>query len=94
MKKLVLSIAIALTLLSGCAHNETKNPPTITAKVTVDPELLIGCPKLEQLTMPEPQYEDIASSYLTTIGLYGKCALKQEAGMKAIKRLANIEGNK
>jgi len=94
MKKLVLSIAVALSLLSGCALFETKNPPTITAKITITPELLTGCSKLEQLSMPEPQYEDIASSYLTTISMYGQCALKQEASIKTIKQLANIEGNK
>lgn len=94
MKKLVLSIAVALSLLSGCALFETKNLPTITAKIMVTPELLTKCPKLEQLGMPEPTYDDIATSYLTTISLYGQCALKQEAGIEAIKQLANIEGNK
>lgn len=91
MKKLVLIIAIALTVLNGCAFLEKKNPPTITAKVTVAPELLISCPNLPQITATEPQYEDIASGYLTVISLYGQCALKQEAGIKAIKQLGNIQ---
>lgn len=94
MKKLVLSIVVAMALLTGCSVFQTKNPPTITAKITVAPELLIGCPKLEQFSMVEPTYDDIASSYLTTISLYGQCALKQDASIKAIKQLANIEGNK
>ena len=94
MKKLVLSIAVALTMLNGCAFFQKEKPPTITAKVTVAPELLIGCPKLEQIGATEPQYEDIASSYLTTISLYGQCALKQEASIKAIKKLANLEPSK
>jgi len=91
MKKLVLSITIALTMLNGCAFLETKNPPTITAKITVAPELLIGCPKLEQINAPEPQYEDIATGYLTAISLYGQCALKQEASIKALKQFGNIK---
>jgi len=94
MKKLVLSIAVAMSLLTGCSVFQTKNPPTITAKITVAPELLIGCPKLEQLSMPEPTYDDIATNYLTTISLYGQCSLKQHASIQAIKKLANIEGTK
>lgn len=94
MKKLILSFAICLSFLTGCGFLERKNPPTTNEKVTVAAELLIGCPKLEKLSMPDPQYEDVAVAYITTISLYGQCALKQEAGIKAIKKLANIEGTK
>lgn len=94
MKKLVLSIVIALTMLTGCVVFPKKNPPTITAKIAVAPELLLGCAKLQPLSMQEPQYEDIAQGYLTVISQYGQCALKQEASIAAIKQLANLEQSK
>ena len=78
-------------MLSGCGFLQTKSTPTITAKITISPEILKSCPKLEQIVTPDPQYEDIAAGYLTAISLYGQCALKQEASIRAIKQLANME---
>lgn len=95
MKKAVLTIVIASTMLSGCAfsdifRNKKVEPPAVNSKVVVDPKLLQSCAVLQALPA-EPTFDDIAANYITTIGMYGACRLKQEDSIKTIRKLANIE---
>ena len=59
-------------------------------RVVVEPELLTGCELLPPLTK-NPTYDDIAQHYILVIGLYGQCALKQAAGIEAIRKLSNLD---
>lgn len=95
MKKAVLTIAIASTMLTGCAftdffRDKKVEPPAVNNKVAVDPKLLQSCAVLQALPA-EPTFDDIATNYITTIGMYGTCRLKQEDSIKTIRKLANIE---
>lgn len=95
MKKAVLAIVITSTILTGCAFSDIfvskkVEPPTVSNKVIVDPKLLQSCSALQALPA-EPTFEDIAANYITTIGMYGICRLKQEDSIKTIRKLANIE---
>ena len=65
-------------------------PAATQKRVVVEPELLTGCELLPPLTK-NPTYDDIAQHYIAIIGLYGTCALKQAAGIEAIRKLSNLD---
>jgi len=81
--------------LTGCGifskkSTETPVPAATQKRVVVEPELLTGCELLPPLTK-NPTYDDIAQHYIAIIGLYGTCALKQAAGIEAIRKLSNLD---
>jgi hypothetical protein len=94
MKKLVLTLSLLLILLNGCGifnKKISKIPPpaTTNTRVVVDPKLLEPCQPLPALVASS--YEQVAEHYLTTIGLYGQCALKQLDSINAIRKLSNLD---
>jgi len=94
MKKLVLTLSLLLILLNGCGIfnkkiQEIAPPATTNTRVVVDPKLLEPCQLLPALTASS--YEQVAEHYLTTIGLYGQCALKQLDSINAIRKLSNLD---
>lgn len=95
MKKAILITVLLSAMLSGCGlfkrnSGEKVEPPAANNKIVVDPKLLQSCQPLQTLPL-NPTFDDIATHYITTIGLYGTCKLKQEDSIKAIRKLANIE---
>jgi hypothetical protein len=95
MKKLVLTLSLLLILLNGCGIFNKKiqeiAPPAAAtnARIVVDPKLLEPCQLLPALIASS--YEQVAEHYLTTIGLYGQCALKQLDSINAIRKLSNLD---
>lgn len=95
MKKSLLIAIIALPLLTGCGFlqkvfSKDTEPVGINTKVVVDPKLLQLCEPLQKLPA-EPTFDDIATHYIETIGMYGTCANKQATSVSTIKKLANIK---
>jgi hypothetical protein len=94
MKKLILTLSLLLPLLNGCGIfnkkiQEIAPPATTNTRVVVDPKLLEPCQPLPALVASS--YEQVAEHYLTTIGLYGQCALKQLDSINAIRKLSNLD---
>jgi len=94
MKKLVLTLSLLLILLNGCGIfnkkiQEIPSPAITNTRVVVDPKLLEPCQLLPALVASS--YEQVAEHYLTTIGLYGQCALKQLDSINAIRKLSNLD---
>jgi hypothetical protein len=94
MKKLVITFGLLLTLLNGCGIfkkkiQEIPPPATTNNRVVVDPKLLQTCEPLPALI--GANYEQVAEHYLTVIGLYGQCALKQLDSIEAIRKLSNLD---
>jgi len=94
MKKLVLTLSLLLILLNGCGIfnkkiQEIAPPATTNTRVVVDPKLLEPCQPLPALVASS--YEQVAEHYLTIIGLYGQCALKQLDSINAIRKLSNLD---
>ena len=94
MKKLILTLSLLLILLNGCGIfnkkiQEIPPPATTNTRVVVDPKLLEPCQLLPALVASS--YEQVAEHYLTTIGLYGQCALKQLDSINAIRKLSNLD---
>lgn len=84
-----------VAMLTGCGIFSKKSveTPAIAATqkhIVIEPQLLVGCELLPQLPQ-NPTYEHIAQHYITVIGLYGQCALKQAAGIEAIRKLSNLD---
>ena len=95
MKTKILFGLCLLAMLAGCGVFSKKSveTPVISAtqkRVVVEPQLLVGCELLPQLPQ-NPTYEHIAQHYIQVIGLYGQCALKQAAGIEAIRKLSNLD---
>lgn len=95
MKKAVVIALISVGILTGCGlfsknSAEKVEPPAVNNRVVVDPKLLQPCDPLQPLP-PNPNFDDIATHYITTIGMYGTCKLKQDDSVKTIRKLANIE---
>ncbi len=88
MKKLLLLCIFSLPFITGCAlfdKNQKTDIPVTESKIIIDEKLLIPCTKLPSLE--GTTYEDLASHYINTIGLYGTCSLKQDASIQALKKL-------
>jgi hypothetical protein len=90
----ILSFCL-VAALTGCGIFSKKSveTPAIAATqkhIVIEPQLLIGCELLPQLPQ-NPTYEHIAQHYITIIGLYGQCALKQTASIETIRKLANLD---
>lgn len=91
MKNTILFGILCLPLLIGCS-SFGKNQNS-TALVT--PETIIVDSSLQQPCEPLPNipttgtFDDIATHYTNTIGMYGECSLKQDASIKAIKKFSN-----
>jgi hypothetical protein len=95
MKITVIFSFFLLAMLTGCGIFSKKSTqiPVIAAtekRVVVEPQLLINC-ELLPLLPQNPTYDHIAQHYITIIGLYGQCALKQAASIETIRKLANQE---
>lgn len=95
MKKAISIAVIASAMLTGCGfldkfRDKNTEPSGINSKVVVDPKLLQSCDPLQPLP-PQANFDDVANHYITTIGMYGTCRLKQEDSIKTIRKLANIE---
>lgn len=91
MKKLIFIIALCLPLLNGCSIFQKKVLPPPAAqpeRVVVDPKLLEPCQSLPTLVATE--MSDIAQHYITLIGMYGTCSIKQDASISTIRNLANL----
>lgn len=87
MKKLIISALFLLPLLIGCAVSP-KIPPTtqVHTQVVVDSALLQPCPSLPLLDT-DTSYETLAAHYITTIGLYGECAIRHRSAAQALRNL-------
>lgn len=84
-----------IAALTGCGVFVKKSAeiPVIAAtqkRVVVEPQLLVDCALLPTL-QPNPTYNHIAEHYITVIGLYGECALKQAASIETIRKLSNLD---
>lgn len=91
MKKYILSICLLLPMLIGCSgfhKNENSLVLTTPDTIIVDSRLLQPCQPLQPLP-PQSNLDDVASSYITTIHLYGECSLKQDASIQALKQFSN-----
>lgn len=96
MKIRVLFITLFVSALTGCgflSKNPTPLPAATANTVAVDPKLLQACPDLPRI-LPQATLLEQAEHHIAVIGLYGTCAQQQEAGVKAIKSLANIKDQK
>jgi hypothetical protein len=88
MKKLLI---IACVLLAGCSTTKSlpsPAPAAVESKIFVDPKLLEQCELLP--TLVANNYQQVAEHYLTIIGLYGQCALKQAGSVNTIRKLSNL----
>ena len=96
MKKLVLTSIFLLPLLTGCAFLDffQKKDPVVDLPppkpVFVDREVLQPCDKLPGLELGTSQ-EELNFYTFTLLEKYGICANKQDASIKTIKKLGNIE---
>lgn len=95
MKNPIIIGILLSVLLTGCGFLEKfrepkVEPPAVNTKVVVAPELLQPCEPLPTLTT-QPNFDDIAHHYITTIGMYATCRMKQEDSIKAIRKLSNTE---
>lgn len=89
MKKLVIMGLFLLPVLIGCAVSP-KIPTTtqVHTQVVVDSALLQPCPSLPLLDM-DSSYETLAAHYITTIGLYGECAIRHRSAAQALRNLTS-----
>lgn len=88
MKKLILSIALALPLLTGCALFKKENFPEVSIvdrKIFIDPKLLQPCEPIPSNSVSTP--DDVLLENLYLYELYSKCSHKQDNSINAIKLL-------
>lgn len=88
MKKLVLSLALALPLLTGCVtlcKNNNDTPEIVTRKVFVDPKLMQPCQPIPNTAITSP--DDVLLENLYLYELYSTCSRKQDDAINAIKLL-------
>lgn len=95
MKNALLSLVILLPLLTGCLASTKKLPevPVLVSEeiIVLDQELLEGCKELPKVEKGAGINEILLEHYPGTIEMYGECANRQDASIKALKRLANIK---
>lgn len=95
MKNLVLTSILLLPLLTGCIVTAPKMPdaPVLVSEeiIVIDSELLESCKDLPKLDSAATLNSILLEHYPGTIEMYGECANKQNASIKALKRLANIK---
>jgi len=96
MKKHILISFCLFAMLTGCGIFLKKSPeqapiPASTPqRIVVDPKSLQPCQPMPQLQTPAT-YETIAQHYITIIGLYGDCAIKQSSSIELIRKLSNLD---
>ena len=96
MKNHILISFFFLLMLTGCGIFSKKSveiapiPASTPQRIVVDPKSLQPCQQMPALQTPAT-YETIAQHYITIIGLYGDCAIKQAAGIEAIRKLSNLD---
>jgi len=96
MKKHILISFCLFAMLTGCgifSKNSPEQPPIPAAtpqRVVVDPKSLQPCTPMPALQTPAT-YETIAQHYITIIGLYGDCAIKQSSSIELIRKLSNLD---
>lgn len=91
MKNTILFTILCLPLLIGCSgFNKKENSMAVVTPETifVDSRLLQPCQPLPQIPKAA-DFDLIAQHYVSTIGLYGECSLKQDASVEAIKQFSN-----
>lgn len=91
MKNTILSICILLPLLIGCsgfAKKENSMAVVTPETIFVDSRLLQPCQPLPKIPQ-QADFDSIAQHYVSTIGLYGECSLKQDASISAINKFSN-----
>ena len=91
MKNTILFGILCLAILTGCSSfGKNQN-----SGVLVTPDNIVVDSRLQQPCDPLPNipttgnFDDIATHYINTIGMYGDCAIKQDASIKAIKKFSN-----
>jgi hypothetical protein len=96
MKKHILISFCLFAMLTGCGIFSKKSveqipiPAATTQRVVVDPKSLQSCLPMPALQTPAT-YETIAQHYITIIGLYGDCAIKQSSSIELIRKLSNLD---
>ena len=97
MKKHILIAFFLFSMISGCGIFSKKSqiiatpvPAATPQRVVVDPKSLELCKPLPELQTPAT-YETIAEHYITTIGLYGECVIKQSSAVELIRKLSNLD---
>jgi hypothetical protein len=93
MNKLI--IILSLLTLQGCAQFKEAicdEPIIPLAKIIkVDPKLLLQCEPLQQLTVPNPSFQDYLNLHGTNAAIYATCKKQQDSSITFIKEMANIK---
>ena len=82
-RKTILPLLIAVLILTGCASsNQPLMQPTVPP---LDSSLAADCPQLSEL--PEGDYDELTAWVVDVIGMYGECAARHRATVKAWETL-------
>lgn len=96
MKKSLLTALVCIPLLTGCITFGEKTKLDVPALVSeevivVDQELLTHCSRLPEIPQDAKLEYILTDHSVEVLKLYAVCANRHAAGIKAIKKLANIK---
>lgn len=98
MKKAVISIVLAVPLVTGCGvldFFKKKDAPIITDKrVNVDPKLLEPCKPLVTLSIPLGTKDPapyLLDNLAANVELFDECSKKQDASILVIRKFSNTD---
>ena len=81
-KRTILSLLIAVLIAAGCASSKmqyVQQTPPLDSSLTAD------CPQLPE--PPEGDYDELTAWVVDVIGMYGECAARHRATVKAWETL-------
>lgn len=81
-RKTVLSLLIAVLMLTGCASSRMPSQPQIPP---LDSSLAKDCPALP--APPDGDYDELTGWMVDVIGMYGECAARHKAVVKLWQKL-------
>lgn len=84
-RKTVLSLLIAVLILTGCASSKMPSQPPIPP---LDSSLAADCKLLPE--PPEGDYDDLTGWMVDVIGLYGECAARHKSVVDLWERTNEI----